>query len=85
MNKKDEKALAEMIRKIGKVTRDGCNLFPEGEDRDIAWACIAAAIVGAGLHDMGDKRKMLEILESTVVGMTGALLIEKFQKNLESN
>jgi hypothetical protein len=70
MNEKNGRKLALMIREIGALTRQRISELPEGEDRDIAWACIMGAILGAGMNS-GDRTKMMQMIDTTLIATTG--------------
>jgi len=74
MKKKSEKRLCAMISEIGALTRQRIRELPEGEDRDIAWAAVACAIVGAALHE-GDRRKVMQLVTAVASGMAASEIL----------
>lgn len=68
----DQTAIARIINDVGTEARRRINRLPEGE-RETAWACVAAAIVGAAVHDTGGSDRVLNIIEAAKGAMLVAL------------
>jgi hypothetical protein len=74
MEKQNSK-LCKKVRDLGSFARQCASEIPEGEERDMAWAFFASAITGVAMND-GDPATVLRILQATVVGMTGANILQ---------
>jgi hypothetical protein len=75
-----QKNLAAIIRDIGAATHRRIDELATKEDRDIAWACVTSAIVGAALNK-GDPVKVIDILQSTLIALTPAMMVKQLTEH----
>lgn len=68
---RDERLIAEVIEAMGKLARTRIRRLP-AHTQDLAWASVAAAIVGAAIHDSSDASRVVSMVSAIFVSMVSS-------------
>jgi galactokinase len=71
MSKREQRrqSVAQVIRASGADVRARIQTLPE-IDQSMAWACVAAGIVGAAINSSREPGQVIELVESAIQALT---------------